>query len=64
MLKPMKNDLAATFARYAERHDRRLAFLAHKAETKVLSDEEMTELILRMDRAQCQFFHERERLLG
>lgn len=64
MLETMNPELAVVFAHYAEHRDARIAFLARKAETKTLSDAELTEFVLRVERAQERFLAERAALLG
>lgn len=64
MLETMNPELAVVFAHYAEHRDARIAFLARKAETETLSDAELTEFVLRVERAQERFLAERAALLG
>ena len=64
MLKKMTKEIAEAFAFYAERRDTRFAFLAHKAETTILTDAEITEFVLRAERLQECFFEERAAILG
>ena len=64
MLKKMTKEIAEAFVFYAEHRDARFAFLAHKAETTILTDAEITEFVLRAERLQERFFEERAAILG
>jgi hypothetical protein len=58
------HEIAIAFSNYVRHHDPRAQALAEKADTTFLTEKEMEELVIRLNKLHTQFMKAHQALLG